>query len=366
MSRSLALIAALVLAGRPFARADEAPKAIEEDLPRKLRAGTTGFFQPGVLLHAWFLSDTPGSDLDQSVSTFRVRRATLYASGELVPRSFSYMVSMNMARVYEFKSTTLHTTPDMAHQVTVQQPVSPVTPLLDAYATWITPYADVSMGQMKTPVSWDWLQGAGRMLFAERAPVTRVYGTQRDLGIRAAKAFSHFGYYAGIWNGNGAANLDGNMSKDLGLRFEVYPFPGALVGGVVMTTLGQRSQPGTKDRYEVDVRLARGPFVFQAEGIRAHDVTLVGVDGHGFMAAGGFKLTSKLQLVGRVGWVDQDLSQDLDPTALDGLDELWHYDAGLTYFAQGDEVKFMLDYSRFQYQDKTPVNEVIFAAMLWF
>ena len=77
-------------------------------------------------------------------------------------------------------------------------------------------------------------------LFAERAPVSREFGDRRDLGLKLSKAFEYVGYTAGVWNGAGQNNIDNNEGKELGLRLELYPIEGLLIGGVIYSTVGQR------------------------------------------------------------------------------------------------------------------------------
>ena len=94
------------------------------------------------------------------------------------------------ARVLEFRDRTLG-------EATVKQPVGPVSMFQDFYVTYKTTYVEASVGQFKIPVSWEGYNSSSKLLFAERAPVSRAFGDKRDLGIRLAKKFERFGYMAG-------------------------------------------------------------------------------------------------------------------------------------------------------------------------
>ena len=139
----------------------------------------------------------------------------------------------------------------------------------DYYLTFLVPYVDISIGQFKIPVSWEGYNSSGHLIFPERFLIARQWGDKRDLGIRLAHRFDYFGYSAGVFNGSGQNAFETNNSKDLALRLEAYPIEGLTIAGVAYATVGDRSQAGTKDRYEGDVRFERWGFLFQAEYIAA-------------------------------------------------------------------------------------------------
>ena len=335
--------------------------------PPKLAVGTEGVFQPGVLLQGWFLIDRA----DETSATFRLRRAELSAKGEIMPKLVSYALMADFAKVLEFGDKQVAVTPadpDGAESVTVKQPVSPVSALQDFLITFQSEYADVTVGQYKIPVSYEGsVNSSSKLLFAERAPVARTYGDRRDLGLKLSKSFKYFGYTAGFWNGAGQNNLDTNTGKELGLRFEVYPIDGLLIGGVAYGTVGQRDQ-STRDRFEGDLRFERDAFLFQAEYINAKDVTNgAKVKGQGFSALIAYGLFDQtLQPVVRVGYLDPNTDTDLQPASATAADELFHVDLGLNYYLQKNEAKVLINYLRYQYQDRKPNNELVLAAQVAF
>jgi len=343
----------------------------EETPPTKLSVGTGGLFQPGLLLQGWILMNHG----DGTASTFRARRAEVHLKGEIVPGRVSYALMIDPAKVLEFRDTALPVAnqnpppldPESPETVTAKQPVSAISVLQDFFITYKMPYVDISLGQFKIPVSWEGYNSSSRLLFPERALVSREFGDKRDLGLRLAKTFRYVGYSAGVFNGAALNNLDANNDKDLGLRLEGYPTSGLTVAGVVYASLGARSA-NVKDRYEADLRFERGPFLVQVEYIRARDLGSVGpaVEAHGFYGAAAWTFLDGFQSCLRVGFVDPDVARDVDPAVAGGKDEVWHVDAGLNYYVRKNEAKLQLAYSRFQYDNRTTQDEVILAAQAGF
>ena len=355
----------LVVDAKPEKPADPVPG-------KKLAVGKEGLFQPGMLAQGWFVADRTGGVTP--LSTFRLRRAELSAKGEILPKRVSYQIMFDPAKVREPTKVTVAGPPDAMGNpttVTVNSPTTAISVLQDFYITFLSKNADVSLGQFKIPVSWEGLNSSSKIILPERAVVSSLFGDKRDLGIRVAKQFTKWGYHAGIYNGAGANNLDGNNQKDVALRLEAYPVKGLTIAGVTYDSVGYRRRAGTKDRWEGDVRYESGPFLVQAEYIRGRDIAKDRADAvtaHGFYAAFGYTLKDKalhgeLQPVVRVGYVDPDTSKDLDPT-MGGSDELWHYDVGANYYLQSHEMKLQASYQRQQFQTKAAVNEIIIAAQV--
>nr|HEX4317954.1 porin [Kofleriaceae bacterium] len=358
-------------AGAPSPDTQPVPPNIEssESRPRRLQIGTSGLFQPGALVQAWFVDDSANGA--STLSTFRIRRGEIWSRGEILPGLVSYVLMGDLAKIREPAATKL-TTSD-GSTVSVVQPTTALGPLQDAYITVATDYADVAVGQFKIPVSWEGYNPSSRTLFPERAPVSKQFGDIRDLGVRVAKTFEHVAYLATIVDGAGPDTFDTSPQKDAALRVEVYPVPGALIGGVVYRSIGYRLRPGTKDRYEGDLRVERGPYLVQSEVIDARDVGATGkpVPAFGFYAAAAYSFTvagarGKFQPCARVGYLDPNTSIDLNPATSGGVDELWHWDLGLNYLVVGNELKYQVSYERQAFQNKPSGNEVIVAAQVWF
>jgi hypothetical protein len=335
--------------------------------PRQLEVGGgTGFFRPGILLQGWYVADFAGTSSSEIDNMFRIRRAELIAQGEIIPDWVSYKLMIDPAKVLEFGSANIDVTPadpdNPDEQVAVRQPVSPVSMFQDYFITLLTPYVDVSLGQFKIPVSWEAYNSTARLLFPERATVSRQFGDRRDIGLRLAKKFDYFGYSLGIFNGSGLNNFDTNNSKDLAARLEAYPVEGLTIAGVAYLSVGDRSQAGTRDRYEGDLRFERWGFLFQSEYIYARDVDSSGTSssGQGFYAALAYTFIDVLQPIVRVGYFDPNVDED----GTGNNDELWQIDAGLNWYILKHDMKLQVSYSRFQYDQRAANNQVIVAAQV--
>jgi len=344
----------------PPAPAPEA-KPADAPPPKKLSVGKEGVFQPGLLAQGWFILD----HADATTSTFRLRRAELSVKGEIVPKQVGYAIMIDPAKVREFNTVTVS---GPMGDVKVRQPVTAVSVLQDFFITYISKYADASIGQFKIPVSWEGYNSSSKIILPERALVSSAFGDKRDLGLRIAKTFPKWGYSFGLFNGAGLNNLDDNDQKDIALRLEVYPVKGLTIAGVTYDSLFQRELAASKDRWEGDVRYEHGPYLVQAEYIRARDGGVSArVTGQGAYLALGYTIEDKalgsgsLQPVVRVGFFDSDVDNDVPAT---GADEVVHYDVGVNYYLRGHEMKLQGSYQRQQFDDKTANNQVIVAAQV--
>lgn len=343
------------------APAEAASDASPEPPPDRLAVGKNGFFQPGLLAQGWFQLDRSEG---ATSSTFRLRRAELSVEGEIIPDTVGYKVMIDPAKVREFREVTI---PGPTGDVTIRQPTSAISVLQDFFITFESTWADVSIGQFKIPVSWEGYNSSSKLILPERSFVSDAYGDARDLGVRITKKFPRWGYSAGVFNGNGLNQLDNNNQKDVALRLELYPVKGMTIAGVTYDSIGDRDQDGTKDRWEGDFRYERGPFLVQAEYIRARDVAGgSAITGHGAYGAFAYTLEPKvlggtIQPVVRIGFLDPDTSQDVPA---DGDDELVQYDAGVNYYLRGNEMKLQASYQRAQFDDAAANNQVIVAAQV--
>src|SRR5262249_21241137 len=144
--------------------------------------------------------------------------------------------------------------------------------LQDFEISFLSRWADVTIGQFKIPVSWEGYNSSAKLLTPERAVVSNTYGDKRDLGLKITKFEKKWGYYVGLFNGAGKNALDSNYQKDIAIRAEAYPMPGMTIAGVTYDSISGRKLAGTKDRWEADFRYETGPYLVQSEYIRARDV----------------------------------------------------------------------------------------------
>jgi len=368
-------------------------------MPKKVAVGKDSegaFFTPGLLLQGWFVDDfgtgknAAGNDTTVStLSTFRVRRAEISASGEMIPKFLKYKVMFDPSRVRDTLNTATAVNA-AGMNVTVSTPASALSTLQDFYLTFQSELADVSIGQFKIPVSWEGFNSSAKIILPERAFVSNLFGDKRDLGLRVEKTFEKFGYVAGVYNGAALDNFDNNNQKDLSLRLEVYPIKGMTVAGMAYDSVGYRKRAGTKDRWEGDFRYETGPFLVQAEYIRAVDVKAAGATsctnaagkctaqgGYGAVAykikgLGSGNWKGDLQPVVRVGFYDNDVDNPATNMAQPGEIERIDYEIGANYYLRNYEMKLQVSYDRQQFTNpdtattRPAVNEIILAAQAWF
>lgn len=333
-------------------------KPANGDPPAELTVAKTGFFQPSANLQVWAFASHLANDKTPNESwtnTLRIRRAELKIKGEIVKKTFGYMVMFDPSRLLDFSNKTIPVAGEMpapttAGSVTVSQPPAggATSILQDVALTFMSDYADISLGQFKIPVSLEGAGSASKLYFPERALVSRKYGDRRDIGVKAEKKFDKFGYTLGLYNGEGQNKLDSNDQKDLTLRLEVYPIKELTLAVVGYAGLTERKEVGTKDRVEGDVKLEKSGVLLQAEYIRGWDMTGTAaahqrIAGQGFYVLAGYTFFDKLQPVARIGSLDPDIGQDEHGAiAVDANDEMTSYELGANYYFKSHDAKLQL------------------------
>lgn len=328
----------------------EAPALPPSD---KVTVAKTGYFQPGLNLQAWAFASHLDDGTDETwSSTFRIRRAEIKARGEIIEKKLGYLVMFDVARLLDFRRTGVDVSDTGSPPATIgtasvlEPPSGGSTSILqDLQLTYMTDYADISIGQFKIPVSLEGSGSAARLYFPERALVSRQFGDKRDLGVKVEKTLGAFGYTFGVYNGEGQNRLDSNDQKDVSLRLEVYPVRGVTAAVVGYVAAFDRDDPGTKDRLEGDLKVELGGVLVQAEYIRAWDMGADGtrVSGHGFYALAGYTFFDRLQPVVRVGALDPAIGQDENGALeIDRADEYMTYELGVNYYAKSHDAKLQL------------------------
>lgn len=355
---------------QPQPAADVAAKGLEpaNASAASLAVGEGGGLKVSGLLQVWALYqhqkdiDPP----DDSASTFRVRRAEIKVSGDLIPKKFSFGVMIDAAKTPKFGSATVVTPPAQGSTTTgttsVLTPAKDNSLLQDVYVTYQTPWLDISAGQFKTPVSYESNTSSSKLLFPERSLVARTYGEQREMGIKIEKKFEHFGYVLGAYNGSGINRTDDNMQKDVALRLEAYPIQGITLGAVGYTSLGQRDkEASTKDRVEGDVALQLGDLVVQGEYIHGWDGPKgTRIEGAGWYGLAGYTIAHLVQPVIRVGQFDKNVDTDKDTLSI--------VEAGVNVYVLKESVKLQAAYihTGSQAAGVTALNEAVIAGQYKF
>ncbi|HYQ44761.1 MAG TPA: porin [Polyangiaceae bacterium] len=358
------------------APAELPPAAVPAETPLAAKLGISkdGFWQPAATLQFWAFGANQGGD---TTTTLRIRRAELRVKGEIIPKFFSYNVMIDPARALD-NSTSKLTTSDGATVSVNNQ--GTITILQDYMLTFMSDYADVTVGQFKIPVSYEGYGSASKLLFPERAVVSRRFGDQRDLGIKIDKKLGkHFYYQAAVFNGEGQNKLDSNAQKDLALRLELYPIDGVMIGGVGYTGFTNRDSSPTKDRLEADFKLELANVLLQAEYIHGWDgpTSAARSESAGFYAVVGYTIADKIQPLFRIGRFDSDVRQDLKgtssarqggttPIAAPFTDEMMSYELGLNYYLKGNDAKLQASWSKYTFANQLNRGEVIIAAQAAF
>ncbi len=316
----------------PIAAPEAGPEleAAQPALPDRLEVGKSGgFFRPSALLQFWAFYDHSESD---KRSTARLRRAEIRVKGEIAPKLVAYHIGIDAAKTLAFGR-------DAEGDLTAPSDTSI---LQDYLITFLSDYADVSLGQFKTQVSLEGITSSSKTILPERSLVSRAYGDRRDVGLKVEKKLGdHFFYSAGIYNGSGQNRVDNNNEKDLSLRLEVYPVEGLTIGAAGAKTVGERDDGLARDRLEGDIRYDANAFRAEAEYIRAWDgvddadAGTTRVQGHGGYVALGYTFIDRIQPVVRFGFRDADTDDD-------DSDVLKQYAAGVNYLLRGNEMKLTL------------------------
>jgi len=347
----------------------EKPKEEEKPaLPEKLGVNKFGgFFQPSALIQFWGqYSHVEGEASD---TTFRLRRVEVRAKGEIVPKMVSYFVNFDLTKVFSTSTTSAAVTGSGAMPpgtVTVPTVAADRSPLQDATITYITDYADVSVGQFKIPVSLEANQSASKLLFPERSRVVREFGDRRDIGVKVEKKIQDvFFYHVGLYNGQGQNVIDSDRSKDAGLRLEVYPIKGLLIGGVAYGTIFDRESM-VRDRLEADLRLEMANLIVQGEFIAATTGPKARRQkGQGAYGAIAYTFIERLQPVFRAGILDIN-TNDLPARTVQESGVQRQFELGLNYFLRGDAVKLTLAGALYSQEHGVDTSELTFQSQVVF
>jgi hypothetical protein len=306
--------------------------------PKSLAVGKegNGTFQPSALLQFWAVASRQSvrAPADKTSFLFRVRRAELKIKGDIIPERVQYQLMMDGARVLE---------PNQAEAATPSGGTAKVTAASSAFAifndffiTFPTDYVDITVGQYRLPIGYESYNSSSKLLFPERAPIERLYGDRRDIGLRLEKKLGDYvGYYAGVWNGSGQNRLDEDQAKDGGVRLEVYPIKGLTVAGMGYMTLGKRKKV-TRDRLEADVRYEGHDAIVLVSYIAGFDRKneAKAVRGRGSFIQLGYTLFDLIQPMARFGEVEPDTEK--------WGDHYRHYEGGLAVLLQKQEAKITL------------------------
>jgi len=228
--------------------------------------------------------------------------------------------------------------------------------LADAFVNWSKyEFANVQIGQFKTPHGYEQLLSDTKTIFIERSLPNDQLTVSRQigLGVNGAVANKRVTYGVGLFNGNGVnngANDNDNFmyagrvgatawQKDAEhrLAFGVNGFASTDTGLTVPMLTGTFT--GHRTGWGADGQLTLGRFDFAGEFLHLLANRRTGVDATAegwYVLTGFFLIPKKLQAVVRFETYDSNVN------ITDTTSETWTL--GLNYYLKGDDLKFSLNY----------------------
>lgn len=252
------------------------------------------------LVQGWFAAD-------DSINTFRVRRAELAAVGQLGTR-LRWKVQIDPSKVVTVRN-------EFADDRLTNVTVDVGTVLQDAQISYLLGPLVIDAGQFKVPVGREGLQSSSTIEVAERtlqASTTNKFGDVRDIGVQVRIAAGG-GTQAvvGVFNGMGERinRLDASTQKALlGRLVTALPLlPGLSVGVTAGTVIGPDDHEANRSRLGADVLYERGGVTVRSEIMSGADGAF---DRRGFYALAAYRFAPSLQAAFRYDVWDPDLNDD--------------------------------------------------------
>lgn len=217
----------------------------------------------------------------------------------------------------------------------------------DVFAVWNKyDYANIQLGQFKTPFGFEQLLSDTKTLTIERSlPNDQLtFGRQAGATVNGTVAGKRISYTFGLFNGNGTNN--GNNDNDQFMymaRTGVVAWtgkPGKLVFGVdAAQSRDTGTFTGERTAWSADSQLTYGPLDFAAEYFHQHLDRNTGADTTAdgwYVQAGWYLPGKKWQLLTRY--------ETYDPNTSIAKDDSHDWTFGASYYLKGDDLKFSLNY----------------------
>jgi len=222
--------------------------------------------------------------------------------------------------------------------------------LTDAYAEWTAyPYAQVRVGQFKTPFGAEQLMSDTANPFVERSlPNDRLtIGRQIGVGVSGATKGKLLDYSAGLFNGSGV-NTSANDNEQflvaarVGVRVWDGKFAGRAgswsAGANAFTDRATGTFTGRREGLGFDTQVQLAPFALRAEWLAGAQDPRVGgdVDSDGWSVAALWSLADAWQLAARF--------ETYDPNTATAANETDTLTLGLNWFIRGPDVAVSVNY----------------------
>ena len=217
----------------------------------------------------------------------------------------------------------------------------------DVFAVWNKyDYANIQLGQFKTPFGYEQLLSDTKTLTIERSLPNDMmtFGRQAGATLNGVVADKRITYTLGLFNGNGTNNGNNDndqfmsIARTTGVAWTGKP--GKLVFGVdVARSRDTGTFTGQRTAWSADAQFTHGPFDFAAEYFHQHLDRNTGADttADGWYAQAGWYLPGKKwQLLTRY--------ETYDPNTSLAKDDSHDWTVGASYYLKGDDLKFSLNY----------------------
>lgn len=304
---------------------------------------------------------------DEGVNdTFRVRRAELRFTGDILPKlKWSVMFDLAKALSVNTTTSTINGTPVIG-SVSVNQPSRIFQEGFITYAH--SKKANFQIGQFKIPLSQEGLQSTATLDTVERALFLTDrsrgggLGDARDIGAMLFGALhKQVDYQIGIFNGvdESQNGPDQNDQKAVVGRIVFRPsfIEGLQIGGSGAYGTAPRSPNPRRDRLG-------GELVYQRGKVRVKSELMTGINGdthsRGYYAHFGYRIQPKLELIFRYDTFDPNIRLDTTGANVNERDYL----SGVNYFFKNNNLKLQLNYVRRTFANGVVPSKNLFLANL--
>lgn len=288
---------------------------------------------------------TDNDDGIENTSSFSTEKARLAISGTALNEEFSYYVKTDFIGGENADGSKSHE-------------------LQDAHITWhACDAAWVRMGQWKTGIGRQFVNGDETAQFAEKAIATDEFALGRQQGLGVGGDMDSLSWMAAVYNGHSvgegqnAEGVDTNHTAVVNLRYSMGEIDPKVEGDIDNTgdhafTVGaayayEENDVGAVDEAEVDTMNVDVMYKYQGFSLAAEyfDRTVdtgSDVDTDGFYAQAGYFLNEDWELAARYSMISYDDSEELDESSewAGGVNYYWwkhQMKAQINYYALTDE-----------------------------
>ncbi len=297
----------------------------------------------GGLLQGWYAAGDRGFS-----NTFRLRRAEMKFTGELMPK-VKWTIMIDAAKALSLRTTTA--TVDGIPVIRTVGVNQSSRILQDAFITLsYIKRANLSIGQFKIPLSREGLQSSSDLDTIERALFLTDrargggLGDARDLGVMVFGSLNkQIEYQAGIFNGVGENHndVDQNDRKAFVGRVVFRPsfIKGLQLGASGAIGNGTRTANPRRDRLGAEL-------VYDRDRLRIKGELMTGADGdvhrRGYYAHFGYRIFPKVEAIFRYDVFDPDIRREATAATVTERD----YIGGVNYYIKDNNLKLQINYVR--------------------